>query len=393
MRLNNLTNLFSPKLIHLLSGSILMSSCLAFAHSDTPDPKVLDLKKASTEMAHSQTWQDFLMLADYIEDKGKRTAGAPQEKQMADWIVEQWQAQGLEVTRIPFDFELKNQALSSENLQVTFKGASDKTIVIGAHYDSVGDKNGSLGLIDNGSGVSALLTLAKKLSTQDLPYTVKLVAFGAEERGLKGSKAYVQQALKDPKQPALDKSIHQKIAFDNTIAMINLDTIIGGDYLYVHSAHSVPYDCKFLTNSNYNNDSHVREAIRSVSIDLYNDDAHRLHKPFKGYPEGETGSWSDHSPFACAGIPIAYIEATNFTIKGKRGNDGYSQVADKAYWTCLNEEKLTACNQFKERYWGEIWHTKFDRADALFPVMKERLQSQLEQNIDVLYQFLLKPGI
>lgn len=334
----------------------------------------------SIKVDPNQTWQHFVELADFIEDKGKRTAGAPQEKQMADWIAAQWQKAGLTATRIGFDFKLKDTPLSSENLVVTLPGKSDKTILIGAHYDSVGDHNGSLGLIDNGSGVSALLTLAHTLKDQALPYTVKLVAFGAEERGLKGSKAYVQQGLDG----------HKSIELDKLVAMINLDTIIGGDYLYVHSAHSTPYKCDFLSKTNYTSDTKVRDGLKTVSSNLFGDKAHQLHQPFEGYPEGETGSWSDHSPFACAGIPIGYLEATNFAINGKRGNDGYSQVADKAYWTCLDTDKLTACDRKSEKAWGEIWHTQFDRADALFPVMKERLRSQLQQNTQVLAQFLVE---
>ena len=334
---------------------------------------------ASTKFNQSESWKDFTVLADYIEDKGKRTAGAPQEKQMADWITQQWQDSGYDVARLPFEFTLKMTELNSQNLSITLPGESKSVVVVGAHYDSVGDHNGSLGLIDNGSGVSALLTLAKQLKGKTLPYTVRFVAFGAEERGLKGSKAYIQQGLKG----------HQDIQLNNVVAMINLDTIIGGDKLYVHSAHSTPYKCDAIGQQNYSSSSTVRDGLKSVSDSTYKDSPHLLHAAFKGYPEGETGSWSDHSPFACAGIPIAYIEATNFALEGKRGNDGYSQVADKAYWTCLDDTKLAACDRSKEKAWGEIWHTKFDRADALFPVMKDRLKAQMEQNVVVLRTFLL----
>ena len=361
------------KLSQLFIG--LTSACALFVGQASFAFATTDVK-----VDEQQTWQQFVELADFIEDKGKRTAGAPQEKQMADWIVAQWQKSGLKTTRIGFDFELKDTPLSSENLVVTLPGKSEKTVLIGAHYDAVGDHNGSLGLIDNGSGVSALLTLAQTLKDKPLPYTVKLVAFGAEERGLIGSKAYVQQGLDG----------HKSIQLDKLVAMINLDTIIGGDYLYVHSAHSTPYKCDFLSKSNYTSDTKVRDGLQAVSTELFKDKAHQLHKPFEGYPEGETGSWSDHSPFACVGVPIGYLEATNFAINGKRGNDGYSQVADKAYWTCLDSDKLTACDRKSEKAWGEIWHTKFDRADALFPVMKDRLRSQLQQNTQVLAQFLIE---
>ena len=337
------------------------------------DDKSISESIPKAEPVDSIAWRDFLTLADFIDDKADRTAGTILESQMADWIAEQWEAQGYEVARLPFNFTLQDKALSSQNLSIDIVGESDEVIVVGAHYDAVGVNTGSFGLIDNGSGVAALISLSQLLKDKKPPFTVRLVVFGAEERGLIGSKNYVNRG---------------DVNFEKIIAMINLDTIIGGDNLYVHSAHSTPYKCDAVQQVSYVNPVNLRDGIKSTSEELYPNAPHLLHAAVKGYPEGETGPWSDHSPFACAGVEIAYIEATNFALDGKSGTDGYSQVANAAYWDCFDEESLGSCDRENEKAWGQIWHTKFDKRSALFPVMKDKLKQQQEQNVAVLAEFL-----
>ncbi|MEO8609489.1 MAG: M20/M25/M40 family metallo-hydrolase [Chloroflexota bacterium] len=70
-------------------------------------------------------------------------------------------------------------------------------IVIGAHYDSISiDPNDGTyyapGADDNGSGVAAMIELARILSARPHRATIMLVAFSAEEVGRQGSRAFVQ---------------------------------------------------------------------------------------------------------------------------------------------------------------------------------------------------------
>lgn len=81
------------------------------------------------------------------------------------------------------------------------------TIVIGAHYDHLGDgRQGSSladkpegqihnGADDNASGVAGLLELARHYATNDQkePYNLLFIGFGAEELGLQGSRYFVSQ--------------------------------------------------------------------------------------------------------------------------------------------------------------------------------------------------------
>lgn len=80
-------------------------------------------------------------------------------------------------------------------------------VVLGAHYDHLGTGGGPssksdtiaihYGADDNASGTSALLEIGEKLMANklDLKRSVLLVAFGAEEQGLLGSRYFVENSV------------------------------------------------------------------------------------------------------------------------------------------------------------------------------------------------------
>ena len=102
----------------------------------------------------------------------------------------------------------------------TDPGLAKEVIVMGAHYDHLGDgsQGGSLhaesgihhGADDNASGVSAVLEVARDVAKNPARRTVLFAFFSAEELGLLGSASYV----KTPAFPITD-----------TVAMINLDMV------------------------------------------------------------------------------------------------------------------------------------------------------------------------
>jgi len=95
---------------------------------------------------------------------------------------------------------------SAKNVIAFLDNKADKTIVIGAHYDHLGEgKQGSslakdsYGMIhngadDNASGVAGLLELARFYSKNKVtePVNFLFIAFGAEELGLVGSRYFVK---------------------------------------------------------------------------------------------------------------------------------------------------------------------------------------------------------
>ncbi len=86
-----------------------------------------------------------------------------------------------------------------------------RVVVLGGHYDTVPDVPGAN---DNGSGIATLLTIAREIADREYPFTVRFIAFGAEELGLHGSQHYVDQLS--------DEEI------ESTVAMLNFDALGSG---------------------------------------------------------------------------------------------------------------------------------------------------------------------
>jgi hypothetical protein len=99
------------------------------------------------------------------------------------------------------------KGLKAPNLICSLPGATESIVVVGAHFDlvEVGD-----GVVDNRSGASLLPSLYEGIAGVPRRHTFRFVAFSGEEKGLAGSKAYVQQLGKT----------HEQV-----IAMVNMDTL------------------------------------------------------------------------------------------------------------------------------------------------------------------------
>ncbi len=93
----------------------------------------------------------------------------------------------------------------------------DSFLLISAHYDHLGRLGTNTyfpGANDNGSGVSMLLELADFFQKHPQRYSIVLIAFGAEEAGLIGSKYFTE---------------HPLVALANIRFMLNLDLMGTGD--------------------------------------------------------------------------------------------------------------------------------------------------------------------
>ena len=81
-----------------------------------------------------------------------------------------------------------------ENLVVRKQGGSQEMIVLGAHYDKVTE---GCGAVDNWTGIVTLAHLYKTLRNVQIKKTILFIAFGKEEQGLLGSRAFVGAIDKD----------------------------------------------------------------------------------------------------------------------------------------------------------------------------------------------------
>lgn len=92
----------------------------------------------------------------------------------AEFIESSFTRAGLKPRRDTYQLN----GLACHNIETEIRGANSHVILVGAHYDSV---FGSPGANDNGSGVAALLALARRFAVRSPANTLRFVAFVNEE--------------------------------------------------------------------------------------------------------------------------------------------------------------------------------------------------------------------
>lgn len=101
-----------------------------------------------------------------------------------------------------FKFKARGKEFDAANVLAQVKGTEfpDTYIVVSAHYDHLGVKDGAIynGADDDASGIAALFSFAEYLTKNPPKYTVVLAAFDGEELGLQGAYYFVDK-MKDAK--------------------------------------------------------------------------------------------------------------------------------------------------------------------------------------------------
>lgn len=132
-----------------------------------PQPLTADETKLRDELrVHVQK------LAGEIGERN--VAHYPRLLEAAQYIESSLADSGYQVRRDNYEVQGK----TCSNLEAELGGAEKEIVLIGAHYDSV---FGSPGANDNGSGVAALLTLARHFAGTQNARTLRFVAFVNEE--------------------------------------------------------------------------------------------------------------------------------------------------------------------------------------------------------------------
>ncbi len=136
-------------------------------------------------------------------EMGGRKTGSEGSQKAMEFIEAELQKAGTKPWngkwRHNFAIDAKGYPNSGTNVVAYLKGSSDSLIVVSAHYDHLGAEGGKIhyGADDNASGVAVLLEAARYFSkANELPYTLVFAAFDAEEKGLLGAYAFVEDLAK-----------------------------------------------------------------------------------------------------------------------------------------------------------------------------------------------------
>lgn len=237
------------------------------------------------------------------EMEGRET-GSEGQKKAGRYIIEQYQKAGISFPKgatsyyqtVPAAYlnAKRNENLSdSENIWAFIEGTDKKEeiVVVSAHYDHVGIKNGEVfnGADDDGSGTVALIEIAKafqkaKNEGNGPRRSILILHVTGEEHGLHGSRYYTENPL---------------FPLKNTVADVNIDMIGRRDdlhkdtnnYIYVIGSDYLSSDLYAICEST--NQKHI-----GLTLDYkYNDKKDKNRYYYR----------SDHYNFAKNGIPSVFF--------------------------------------------------------------------------------------
>ena len=222
---------------------------------------------------------------DSMEGRMVATAGGARARNYVDSRFRQIRLQPLggETYLHPFDFTRGNPPAQIQGVNIIgmVRGTArpDRYIVVTAHYDHVGVRDGQIynGADDNASGTGGLLALAQHFVQRPPRHSIIFAALDAEEGGLRGARAFVAN-------PPVAK---EAIALN-----INMDMIGRNDAgeLYVAGTHHYPQLLPIL-----------QPVIAAAEVKLI--PGHDL----PGTGSNDWTSQSDHGAFHAAGIPFLYF--------------------------------------------------------------------------------------
>ena len=228
-----------------------------------------------------------------------------------------------------------NGVMATENVLGLVEGTDKKEefVVVSAHYDHIGTKNGTIynGADDDGSGTVAMMGIAKafaKAKKEGHPSrrSILFIAFTGEEQGLLGSSYYTSNPLIPLKNIICDLNI-------DMVGRIDREHRKNHDYLYLVGSDRLSKDLHNLSEI-------TNKSTLNLKLDYkYNVESDELKLYYR----------SDHFNFAQYKIPIIFytsglhqdyhestddLEKIDFDILQKR-----TQLIFHTAWEIANREE------------------------------------------------------
>jgi peptidase M28-like protein/phosphodiester glycosidase len=208
---------------------------------------------------------------------------------------------------VPFTATTRAAELNGVNLAGIIRGTkhADRYIVVSAHYDHLGVRNGVIynGADDNASGTAAVLAMAQWFKAHPPENSIIFALFDGEESGLLGAKAFLE---------------HPPVPVERIIANVNLDMVSRNVKGELYASGATPYPVmKPLLDS--------IAAIAPVKLLLGHD---------TGVGENNWIQQSDQGPFATKKIPFVYFGVEDHPDYHKPG-DKVGHIEPGFYYHCV----------------------------------------------------------
>jgi hypothetical protein len=264
--------------------------------------KVADVETYKNSITSAELSKHLYIVAD--DNMEGRNTGEPGQKRAGEYLINEYKKNGISFPpgatnfyqKVPSEFMKRGFAPKlndSENIWAFIEGSEkpQEIIVISAHYDHVGMKNGEVfnGADDDGSGTVALLEIAQafkkaKNEGNGPKRSILFLHVTGEEHGLHGSRFYSENPL---------------FPIENTVVDINIDMIGRRDTLHPKTNNYVyVIGSDRLSSELHTINEEVNAKYTQLELDYkYNDrkDPERIY--FR----------SDHYNFAKKGIPAIFF--------------------------------------------------------------------------------------
>jgi hypothetical protein len=230
---------------------------------------------------------------------------------------------------VSFKTTVKSEIVKARNVLGYIEGEKkEEFIVVGGHYDHLGKYDGYIwnGADDNASGTVGVMTIAKAfMATGKKPEkSIIFAAWTGEEKGLFGSKYFVQQAQKN-----------------------NLNVVLNLNY------DMIARDAENDSLKNKAGMVYTKANTGIAEITKKNLEEYRINLDLSYSPSEKPSGGSDHAPFAEVGIPIFYFMAAM--------HPDYHQPSDEL--SKINWEKMTNIIRL-----GFLNTWEFANSDAFLPI-------------------------
>jgi Zn-dependent M28 family amino/carboxypeptidase len=274
---------------------------------------------SAVQVDAGQLMRDVSVLAaDDMEGRRAGTAGGGKARA---YLLQRFKEVGLEPREQTFRFGGRGESAdrTGTNLLAVIPGtrSRDRYIVVTAHYDHIGVRNGQVynGADDNATGVAALLAVAEHFKKKPTGVSLLIAALDAEESGLHGARALLASG---------------PVARSAMVMNINID-MIGRDarnVLYAVGTHYYPALKPQL------------EGIAQPPVEL------RLGHDVPNIKAEDWTKDSDHYPFHQAGIPFIYFGVEDFENHHKPSDD--AETIQKDFFAGAVKTIIVALERFGE---------------------------------------------
>jgi hypothetical protein len=309
-----------------------------------------------------------------------RYTSTPNCEAAGQFILDYFRSLGLEAGFEPFTFGADT---STRNVVAEIRGETDpdEIVIVCAHYDSTSSEPEVFapGADDNASGVAAVMEAARILAGRPLDFTVRFIAFSAEEWGLYGSQYHAAGARADSERIAgvinLDMIAYADEMPEDLDIVVNdvsrwlaerMEQIAGlytglpiqkiVDASFIYSDHSPFWDQGYsalcgiedagVTNPYYHTPG---DTIDTLNFDFFEDAAKTalaalsdLAQPIRpGYPRTPAGLTAESEVYASVFTAVKNVRLSWQPVAGASGYNIYRSGGSHAGYVKVNTVPIT----------------------------------------------------